>query len=67
MEFEEKELRKEISYAIKNIHGVRQVETATCRQNAAALSRLSPVSLCLSYSRETSTPLALLSCFSRLT
>lgn len=25
MEFEEKELRKEISYAIKNIHGVRQV------------------------------------------
>ena len=28
MEFDEKELRKEISYAIKNIHGVRQVETA---------------------------------------
>lgn len=27
MEFDEKELRKEISYAIKNIHGVRQVET----------------------------------------
>uniref|UniRef100_A0AAX7UR50 Interferon-induced GTP-binding protein Mx n=1 Tax=Astatotilapia calliptera TaxID=8154 RepID=A0AAX7UR50_ASTCA len=26
MEFDEKELRKEISYAIKNIHGVRQVE-----------------------------------------
>lgn len=25
MEFDEKELRKEISYAIKNIHGVRQV------------------------------------------
>lgn len=33
MEFDEKELRKEISYAIKNIHGVRQVETTckTCR------------------------------------
>uniref|UniRef100_A0A8C5DCN9 Interferon-induced GTP-binding protein Mx n=1 Tax=Gouania willdenowi TaxID=441366 RepID=A0A8C5DCN9_GOUWI len=26
MEFDEKELRKEISYAIKNIHGVRQVD-----------------------------------------
>ncbi|KAM4584661.1 dynamin-2-like isoform 3-T3 [Odontesthes bonariensis] len=26
MEFDEKELRREISYAIKNIHGVRQVE-----------------------------------------
>lgn len=32
MEFDEKELRKEISYAIKNIHGVRQVETA-CKQH----------------------------------
>ncbi|MED6252516.1 hypothetical protein ATANTOWER_012798 [Ataeniobius toweri] len=28
MEFDEKELRKEISYAIKNIHGVRQVQPA---------------------------------------
>ncbi|NWR54292.1 DYN2 protein, partial [Bucorvus abyssinicus] len=27
MEFDEKDLRREISYAIKNIHGVRQVET----------------------------------------
>lgn len=25
MEFDEKDLRREISYAIKNIHGVRQV------------------------------------------
>lgn len=25
MEFNEKELRREISYAIKNIHGIRQV------------------------------------------
>lgn len=25
MEFDEKELRKEISYAIKNIHGIRHV------------------------------------------
>uniref|UniRef100_A0A8L0DQ01 dynamin GTPase n=1 Tax=Oncorhynchus mykiss TaxID=8022 RepID=A0A8L0DQ01_ONCMY len=30
MEFDEKELRREISYAIKNIHGVRQVQTALC-------------------------------------
>lgn len=30
MEFDEKELRKEISYAIKNIHGVRQVEPESC-------------------------------------
>lgn len=30
MEFDEKELRKEISYAIKNIHGVRQVEQTYC-------------------------------------
>ncbi|KAJ0050429.1 hypothetical protein NL108_003650, partial [Boleophthalmus pectinirostris] len=29
MEFDEKELRKEISYAIKNIHGVRQVLATT--------------------------------------
>uniref|UniRef100_UPI00398F81A1 dynamin-2 n=1 Tax=Pristiophorus japonicus TaxID=55135 RepID=UPI00398F81A1 len=29
MEFDEKELRREISYAIKNIHGVRQVLLAT--------------------------------------
>lgn len=27
IEFDEKELRKEISYAIKNIHGVRQVKS----------------------------------------
>lgn len=25
MEFDEKELRREISYAIKNIHGIRHV------------------------------------------
>lgn len=29
MEFDEKELRKEISYAIKNIHGIRHVRFPT--------------------------------------
>lgn len=29
MEFDEKELRKEISYAIKNIHGIRHVRPST--------------------------------------
>lgn len=29
MEFDEKELRKEISYAIKNIHGIRHVRPLT--------------------------------------
>lgn len=29
MEFDEKDLRREISYAIKNIHGVRQVPRGT--------------------------------------
>lgn len=29
MEFNEKELRREISYAIKNIHGIRQVIPAS--------------------------------------
>ncbi|KAI1232087.1 hypothetical protein IHE44_0007143 [Lamprotornis superbus] len=31
MEFDEKELRREISYAIKNIHGIRHREVRTCR------------------------------------
>ncbi len=30
MEFNEKELRKEISYAIKNIHGIRHVSVLQC-------------------------------------
>jgi hypothetical protein len=29
MEFDEKELRREISHAIKNVHGVRQVECSS--------------------------------------
>ncbi|KAA8595093.1 hypothetical protein FQN60_012228 [Etheostoma spectabile] len=43
MEFDEKELRKEISYAIKNIHGVRQA----CKQHITWRTHLPSLSLCL--------------------
>ncbi len=33
MEFNEKELRKEISYAIKNIHGIRHVSVLQCYES----------------------------------
>ena len=33
--FDEKELRREISHAIKNVHGVRQVETETKTKNTS--------------------------------
>lgn len=36
MEFDEKELRKEISYAIKNIHGIRHVPPPTHTSNTVA-------------------------------
>ncbi len=34
MEFDEKELRREISYAIKNIHGVRQEKKLIIHHNS---------------------------------
>ncbi|KPP67531.1 dynamin-2-like [Scleropages formosus] len=42
MEFDEKELRREISYAIKNIHGVRQVEWGLHRAPAVLTGLFTP-------------------------
>lgn len=49
MEFDEKELRKEISYAIKNIHGIRHVRPPTHPSIRASLPLYS-TSLSLSIS-----------------
>ena len=38
MEFDEKELRREITYAIKNIHGIRYISTLTTHYLANSLS-----------------------------
>lgn len=51
MEFDEKELRKEISYAIKNIHGVRQV-VPPWNQTSAHICLLPCLSVCV-HSRPT--------------
>ena len=48
MEFDEKELRKEISYAIKNIHGVRQVHAVWHPPHTHTNTNTSAFSLCLS-------------------
>lgn len=47
MEFDEKELRKEISYAIKNIHGIRHVRLSTY---SSVLPHLTSLDLSLSIS-----------------
>jgi len=39
MEFDEKELRREISYAIKNIHGIRYVSQTYINLFKRALSK----------------------------